>query len=139
MRTVEIVLGGQSYTVSELPSRKNAEWRKKLEQPFAEVVTMIESAPSAQIDNAAALAGLVRSVSGLLLGSVDVVIWLLFEYSPELQKKRLTIEENAFDSEILEAFAKVVTLAFPFGMLKGMIGDLFGSGGRGKGTSTNSA
>ncbi len=134
MRTVEIVLGGETYTVQELPSRKNAEWRKKLETPFSDLVTMIESAPTTQIDNVTALGGLVRSVSGMLLGSVDIVIGLLFEYAPNLQKQRLTIEENAFDSEILEAFAKVLSLAFPFGGIKDVISKMIASGGAGKAT-----
>lgn len=117
MRTVEVTLAGKTYTITELPSRKNAAWRKKLEKPFRELAKMLESAPETDISNLADIAGLVRSLSSMLVDSVDVIVELLFDYSPELRADRKRIEEEAYDSEILAAFTAVLSLAFPFGSL----------------------
>ena len=124
MRSIEITLGGQTYIVRELPVRKNAGWRKALGVPFAELVQTLQAAPDSRIDTPRDLAELVKSLSGLLIGSIDTLVDLLIAYSPELTAARAAIEENAFDSEILEAFAAVLGLAFPFGTWKGQLGTL---------------
>ena len=131
MRTVDITLGGQAFTVRELPVRKNAGWRKALAKPFAELVQTLQTAPDSQIDNAQSLADLVKSLSGALIDSVDTIVELLISYSPELEQAREYLEENAYDSEILEAFAGVLGLAFPFGTWKGQLGQLLAQFGNG--------
>lgn len=113
MRTITVTLGDQEHTIKELKSRANAAWRGKLEEPFAEVASLLESAPGTDISDGAALGGLVRSVSGLLLRSIDTVTSLLVEYAPELAGP----VAEAYDSEILEAFTSVLGLAYPFGSL----------------------
>jgi hypothetical protein len=50
-------------------------------------------------------------VSGLLLNSIDNVKVLLASYAPDLPL------DDAYDSEIMDAFAEVLSLAFPFGSL----------------------
>jgi hypothetical protein len=50
-------------------------------------------------------------VSGLLLNSIDNVKVLLASYAPDLPL------DDAYDSEIMDAFGEVLTLAFPFGSL----------------------
>jgi hypothetical protein len=57
------------------------------------------------------LANVVRSVSGLLLTSIDTVKDLLASYAPSLPL------EDAYDSEIMDAFTEVLGLAYPFGSL----------------------
>ena len=116
MRTVEVVLGGQTYTVPELPVRKNAAWRKQLQEHFGALVTALRAAPSRELGTLHDVADILGEFSALLIGSVDVVTELLLAYSDDLWRAREAIEANAYESEIMEAFAKVLPLAFPFGV-----------------------
>lgn len=111
MRSVRVTLDGQEYAINELRSRANAEWRKRLEEPFGELAGALESAPAADLTDGQALGGLVRSVSGMLLRSVETVKGLLVGYAPELEP----VMGEAYDSEILDAFVEVLQLAYPFG------------------------
>ncbi|NIS82591.1 MAG: hypothetical protein GTO14_20865, partial [Anaerolineales bacterium] len=110
-KSVTVTLNETEYTITELRSRQNAEWRKKLEGPFSELVSLLQDAPETELTDMQALANLVRSVSGLLLHSIDTVKALLAEYAPHLPL------DDAYDSEILDAFTEVLSLAYPFGRL----------------------
>ena len=110
-KSVTVTLDGKEYTITEKRSRDNAAWRKKLEGPFQDLAGLLESAPGADLTDGQSLANLVRSVSGMLLGSIDTVTQLLAEYDPALPLL------DAYDSEILEAFTEVLGLAYPFGSL----------------------
>lgn len=113
MRTVEVTLDGESFTIQELRSRENRAWRQQLEGEFEELVGLLENAPETEITDAEALAGLVRSVSGKLLGSIDIIGELVVAYAPTLE----TAVADGYDSEIMDAFTKVLGLAYPFGPL----------------------
>ena len=110
-KTVTVTLDGNEYTITEKRSRDNAAWRGKLEVPFQDLAGLLESAPGADLTDGQSLAALVRSVSGMLLGSIEIVTGLLADYAPDLPL------EDAYDSEILEAFTEVLGLAYPFGSL----------------------
>ena len=110
-KTVTVTLDGKPYTITEKRSRDNAAWRVKLEGPFQDLAGLLESAPGTDLTDGQSLAGLVRSVSGMLLGSIETVTGLLAEYDPALPL------EDAYDSEKLEAFSAVLGLAYPFGSL----------------------
>ena len=58
---------------------------------------------------------------GTLIGSMDLLLDLLFAYSPELAEDRERIEEEAYDEEALAAFTEVLKLAYPFGELLAMV------------------
>lgn len=115
MKTVNVEIAGREYTIKELPSRKNADWRKLLEAETTKLTSLVADAPSVQL-NAAGVGELLRRGSDLLLGSVDNLTDLLFAYSPELEKDQDYISENAYDSELIGAFKEVVGLAYPFGI-----------------------
>ena len=110
-KSVKVFLDGKEYTITEKRSRDNAAWRVKLEGPFQDLAGLLESAPGTDLTDGQSLAGLVRSVSGMLLGSIEIVTGLLAEYDPDLPLI------DAYDSEILEAFGAVLGLAYPFGAL----------------------
>lgn len=114
-KTVTVILDGNEYTITEKRSRDNAAWRKLLEEPFQDLAGLLESAPGADLTDGQSLATLVRSVSGMLLGSIDTVTGLLAEYAPDLPLA------DAYDSEILEAFTGVLGLAYPFGSILGKL------------------
>lgn len=113
MRSVEIRLGGKGYTIHELPVRKNAAWRKELQAHFGELVALLSQMPNTKINDLSDLGALINGLSAKLLGSIDTITGLVTAYAPELGGKQL---ELAYESEILEAFAKILTLAFPFGV-----------------------
>jgi hypothetical protein len=127
MQIIKTTLGGQSYTISELPARKNAEWRKRLTESFGSLANILTLAPGIELDNPAQLPRLMELLTaavGNLAGSVDVVAGLLFDYSPELDRDRERILDDSYDSEIITAFAGVLTLAYPFGAVMGLARDL---------------
>jgi len=111
MRTAKVVLGGQDYTINEKRSRENAAWRKKLEKPFSELAEMLKEIPDVKLTDGEGLSKIVQFVSSLLLRSVDMIVDLLVDYSPELDGVR----EEAYDSELLDAFGTVLGFAYPFG------------------------
>jgi hypothetical protein len=112
-KRVTITLDGQEYVVEEKRSRENAQWRQKLEEPFKELAQQLERAPAVELTKVTEIAQLVRGVGGTLLQSMDIVVALLIEYAPGLREA----VKEAYDSEILEAFGKVLGLAYPFGGL----------------------
>ena len=120
-KQITITLDGKEYTITEKRSRENAEWRKELGGPFAQLVDLLEMGPDVELTDMASLANLVRSVSGLLLTSIDTVKELLASYAPQLPL------DEAYDSEIMDAFTEVLSLAYPFGSLLKKIRGLSGA------------
>ncbi len=114
-RTVKVTLAGREYTIEELRSRANGEWRTKLQEPFGQLVDKLQSAGDTELSRPGDIANLVRSVAGTLVQSPDTLKGLLFDYSPTLAKDRERIEAEAYDSEILDAFTEILKLAYPFG------------------------
>ena len=119
-KQITVTLDGQEYTITEKRSRENAEWRRELGGPFAQLVDLLEQGPDVELTDMQSLANVVRSVSGLLLTSIDTVKELLASYAPELPL------DDAYDSEIMAAFTEVLGLAFPFGALATKIRGLSG-------------
>jgi len=111
MRSVTVKLNGQEHLITELRSRANAAWRKRLEVPFQDLAKTLEQAPNVELTDGQALAHLVRTVGWTLLGSMDTVRELLVEYALELKPA----VDDAYDSEVMEAFTAVLGLAYPFG------------------------
>lgn len=118
-RQATVTLGGRQYTITPPPIRQSKAWREKLAVPFATLSVALESAGTLELDirQMADIAELVRRFSGVLIGSIDTVLDLLFEYSPVLASDREWIEQNAYDDEALEAFMEVLKLAYPLGTL----------------------
>ncbi len=134
MKTIDIQLGGQTYTVEERKARHNAAWRQKLSEPFGELAGLLEEAGELEL-TPANIAQLLRTVGDALLHSIDTVRDLLFDYSPTLSADRKRIEAEAYDSEILEAFTGVLKLAYPFGSLIGKVASVLDSGSATRPTS----
>ncbi len=114
MRSVEVTLGGKPYKVTELPTRQNAAWRKELQSHFGALAALLSNAPSTKLADLADVGTLLTALSGQLIGSIETITDLVLAYMPGVDGKKLG--EAAYDSEILEAFAKILTLAFPFGV-----------------------
>lgn len=119
MRSIEITLGDKPYTITELPSRRNAGWRKAIDKEFGGMLSVVDGIQNKDLEGVRMgdVTALIRTIGTGLLDGVDTVKRLLIEYSPVLQADAEWIEENAYDSEIQEAFARVLTLAYPFAVL----------------------
>ena len=126
MKTAEIELGGRQFTITERPTRPNAVWRKQLANKLRPVVDLIERLPELEVPTSvdelrasqaglSSLADVVKQLSTFLLNGLDEVMDLTISYSPELEAEAEWIGDNAYDSEILEAFTRVLGLAYPFG------------------------
>lgn len=116
MKTVQITLGGKAYTVTELPLRKNAEWRQQLSWLVASVTDLV-GASQIDLHNTGDLIGVINQVRDVLMTAPEQVTELLFSYAPEVAADRARIEAEVYESELLSAFVEVLKLAFPFGEL----------------------
>lgn len=121
METISISIAGRDYKVNSLTIRKSSEWRKQLGSSFEGLVDAMQSAPAVEVTNLASIGNIIESVKGALINSLDTVLDLVCAYAPEIHQDRARIEEEAYDQEIVEAFLRILSLAFPLGALKQML------------------
>ena len=120
-RKVTVKLGAKNYVVTELPRGENKAWLKRIQEMVGDLTGQIQGLGGVELndweDIKAVALGLWNSASRIV--STDTMLDLLYDYSPVLQAEKKEIEGSAelYDSEISEAFAKVVSLATPFGSL----------------------
>lgn len=124
MQTIKISLGGREYELRPLPIRKAREIREKFTESFEQIVDAINQLPNLALDDVHALGDIVTAVKDVLLGSVELVLEILFAYSPELAADRERIEAEAYDEEAIAAFVEVVKLLYPFGSLANVLSGL---------------
>lgn len=115
MKEVEVTLAGKKYQVRALPIKQARLWRAQFQAPFEGLVGALQNVGELELTNGAGLATLVSVVSGTLLGSMDLVLEMVFGYAPSLAADRERIEAEAYDEEALAAFIEVLKLAYPFG------------------------
>lgn len=123
-KTVKVTLGGTEYAIEELKAKANAAWRKRLGEQLQGVAELMDSDIS-DADTLRALAGLVMN---RIMPAVDTMRDMLLDYCPAIRADRKRIEEEAYDSEIMDAFVKVLALAYPFGSVIQRLGSLSGRG-----------
>lgn len=128
-KVVTVSLAGQEYVVTELPSRRNAEWRRLVDEALQGLTGVLGE--SLALNN---LQRALDAARALLLESGGTVIRLLCAYAEEIEADRERIEAEAYDSELTEALVEVLSLAYPFGSLL----RLAGIGSRGTPTSSSS-
>lgn len=131
MRTTKVTIAQKTYTIEELPRKRSADWRKKLQEELSGLVELLEAAPGAlENKNPRGLLLPTTVAAQQLLGSIDAAFELLLAYAPHLQRDRERLEEEAFDSEIIDAFMAVLGLAYPFGAAAGRLLSLSSSGSK---------
>lgn len=118
MNSKTITLGGVEYTISELPARKNAGWRKAFEAQLGPLLSIVEQAGQGiEIQRSEDLLRIANQIGRVLVQSPDILIDLLFDYAPNLDAERELILDTAYDSQLIGAFTAVLGLAYPFGGL----------------------
>lgn len=122
MKETTVILGGRSYVVPALPIGKSKQWREDLAVPFTDLAKALNTVANfKQIDSFSDVATLVDQMRDVLLGSVDLMLELLYSYAPIIAADKDWIEANAYDEEALDAFTEVLKLAYPFGALLGVV------------------
>jgi hypothetical protein len=130
MKQTTITLAEKQYTIKELPSRKNAEWKQLLLDklvPLEKLGGMVKEVklPENMTEfnelGGDGLIDVLKQVGHVVLNSFDDVRDLVISYSPELEKNREWLEYNAYDSEYLQALIEVVKVALPFGEIRGVM------------------
>jgi hypothetical protein len=122
MLEVTVTLNGREYTVEELRRAESRRWRSLLEEHVADVVGCVDG----EVVTGDDLVQVLSTLSGKVLGSVDIIADLVVSYAPGLADPM----ENAYDSEVLAAFKDILGLAYPFG-ISGLMGQLRALVGRG--------
>lgn len=113
MRTAKLSLGGKEYEVSQLPIKPAKAWRVKFKAFVGGITDVMASFSGVKLDSVEDLGKAIPAIMGVALDKLDEVAELVLAYSPELEKDRAHIEENATDEEMIEAFMEVARLAFP--------------------------
>lgn len=114
MRSIVVTLGGVSYTVNQLPMRPEAEWRGQLRAELGPLLTLMEGNKSIEFDNPADIAAFLGGLAPTLIDAPDIMLRLLFGYSPELARHADAIANASYSDEVFGAFKGVLGLALPF-------------------------
>jgi|GEM_PF-2402051 len=135
MNEVTVTLGNKDYTIKQLPIRANREWRARFNEPVNKLLSAFQDVGKVSNtefeggrDLMQKIGGLLLArasdVAGVLLESMELVLDGLFSYSPELQADRERIETTATDDEAMKAFVEVLKIAYPFGRLMNLAGQI---------------
>lgn len=119
-----VILGGKSYEVRELPSRKNAKWRALVTKQMSTITGIIEATLGTDVQKPEGLAAVIESMGEQVVGSFDTMRLLIYAYSAEILADQERILDEGYDSEVIPAFIGVLKLAFPFGSVANKILEL---------------
>ncbi|TXH52444.1 MAG: hypothetical protein E6Q97_15975 [Desulfurellales bacterium] len=112
MREFTIILGGQEFNLRELPARQNSAWRKQLDAPFKALLEAVRAADT-EINSTADIPVVLNQLQELLIANADQVPDIVISYSPALEVARRFIDENATETEFLNAFMQIARVAYP--------------------------
>ena len=159
-KTAKVTLGGREYILSEKVMGVTQRWREhlrqsgvmaifqSLDQAVASVLSVVETGvENLQAGDVISIARVLPIIVNGLSNSIDDVLALLYDYSPEMAADAEWLGENAYDSEAIAAFIEVLKLNFPIMALWNLLGsraqptltNLPSTNGAGRGTSKNTA
>lgn len=117
MKTVTVTIANKPYTIAPKVITESRAWRKKLTTPLQALAAIFQDADSVKLNNPEDIKRVFDLVTGSIAAAPDMILDLVCEYAPEIASDRATIEANAYDDEIMEAFKEVLKLVYPFGTL----------------------
>lgn len=132
MRTTTVTLGGKPYEIQTLSIRAAREWRDKFQKPFQTIADALSGMDNIELTSGKSVSALLNVLQETLLRSPDMILDMLYAYSPAIASDKARIESEAFDDEVIAALIGVLKLAYPFGSLLSLI-----PGPTSKPTSTN--
>ena len=121
MRTETVTLAGTEYTIAELPLRRNAEWRQQVNEAFQGMVGLLGETQKVDLSDTANVFGLLQRAGDMVIHAPDTIVDLTLAYAPDL---RQALDGDVYESELMEAFAACLRLAFPFGRVTRLLGSL---------------
>jgi hypothetical protein len=121
MNTITVTLAGKKYTVKTLPIRQAKAFRGRFGVVFETITVALRNAPAMELGDLQSMAGLVESVSELLVNSIDQALDLVCEYAPEIAADRERIETEGYDEEVIQVFVEVLKLLYPLHQLRALM------------------
>lgn len=126
-----LILAGKTYTIPRKFAAENREWRKQLRSQVGPIQAVMELMSRAKGEtwskalNALDTSDIATAMGAALpamLSSVDDLADLLFAYDPALGDNRAAILAGAYDEDLLDAFLKVLQVAYPIKKLTAAYG-----------------
>jgi len=112
MREIKLILGNEEFTVRELSATRNREWRQRLEAPIKTIMDAM-GVMGDPINTIADVPRAVMKTFDLFLPIADIVPDIVISYSSILEGKRAWLDENATETEYLNAFMTLARVAYP--------------------------
>ncbi len=128
MKEVMVELGGTEYVLTQLPIGASKKWRGKFAEPIEQLlggVKVTGDLLGKELATGDDVGGVIGTIGGVLLGevgqtllgSMELILEMVFEYAAVLRADAERIEAEAYDDEVLLVFWEVLKLAYPFGHL----------------------
>ncbi|MBX0328705.1 hypothetical protein K2Z83_13565 [Oscillochloris sp. ZM17-4] len=122
MRTITVTLAEKQFEIPVAPIKRAREWRKQLKQPLGDLLGMISTDISVELDKVEDLIALANRFIPILLDAPDTILGLILAYAPALKAQQDFLEENAYDDELVSAFLAILKAAFPLDRLTSLLG-----------------
>jgi hypothetical protein len=119
---ISLTLAERTYEVPMAPIKRSREWRKQLRQPLSELLAMVSTNISVELNSVADLVGMAEKLIPVLMDAPDTILALLLGYAPALKAEADFLEANAYDDELVAAFLAVLKAAFPLDRLTSLLG-----------------
>lgn len=118
MDDITVKLGGREYSIKRLPVRKSKAWRTRFSSEFDRVAgDILQLTNWETISLGDAKSAIIAGKDAIFRVLDEIAFELVCDYAPEIAQDRERIEDEAYDNEIVEAFVKVLGLAFPLDTL----------------------
>ncbi len=137
----EIAFSTKKFTIVPLPIRKSREWREKFIAQLDSILSIVDDVQGVSTDDLTdgfsldSLMPFIDKIKTFLLTSTDILLNLIYDFSPAIKKEKDWIEDHATDPEVFTVFLEVLKMAYPFGSV---LGNLRSIGQSVQQTSTNS-
>lgn len=121
-RTITLTLAERTYEVPMAPIQRAKAWRKQLRKPLSELLALISTNISVELNSVKDLIALADTLIPVLMDAPETIFQLLIAYAPALKAEQAFLEANAYDDELVTAFLAVLRAAFPLDRLTSLLG-----------------
>lgn len=120
---ITVRFGSTNYEIQQLPWRKSCKWREKLANELRDTAL----ASNLTIPDGVDISAWVKTefaskISLTFLRSPEKMVELIFDFAPYLPKEEIL--DAASPEQLMRAFMDLMTLAFPFFIVLGVIQEI---------------
>jgi len=108
MRTERVELANREYVIEELPLRKNAAWRQLLNAELQDWAELMGNAQEVDVTNLNGVLPILRHASDMVMQSPERIAEMVFAYSDDIKAQREHVLDDAYESELVDAFVACV-------------------------------